>query len=139
MKTDGDAGKTITQQATVYTDDPENATILLTLTGDVLAAADINPKAARLIGPVGSVIQTDIIITPPAINPFDIILATAETGTHITLVLKKNLESDPPHFVLQVKNTRKTPGRYGDKIILNTTSPISSELVVRVFGMIREN
>lgn len=138
VKTDGDAGKKITHQATVYTDDPQNAEILLTLTGDVLAAADINPKAARLIGPAGSVIQTEIMITPPDINPFDITKATPENGTEIALDLKKNTESDPPHFVLQVKNTRKTPGRYSDKIILTTTSPISPELVVRVFGMIRE-
>jgi len=139
VKADGDAGKKITQQATVYTDDPQNATILLSLTGEVLAAADINPKAARLIGTAGSIIQTDILITPPAINPFDITGASAEDGTNIALDLKKKPGPDTPHFVLRVVNTRKNPGRYADKIILKTTSPISPELVVRAFGMIREN
>jgi hypothetical protein len=138
VKTDGDAGKKITQQATVYTDDPRNAKILLVLTGEVLAPADITPKAARLIGPAGSTIQTDIIITPPAINPFEITDVKAEDGKNIALDLKKS-NPDTPHFILRVVNTQKNPGRYSDKITLKTTSPISPELVVRVFGMIREN
>jgi len=72
IKTDGKAGEKISKTATVYTDDPKNPKIDITLTGEVLSAAEIEPKAVRLIGKAGESIQTAVKITPPAINMFDI-------------------------------------------------------------------
>ena len=44
LKTDGKAGEIIRHQATLYTDDPENATILLTMTGKVVGTGGNRPQ-----------------------------------------------------------------------------------------------
>lgn len=137
VKTDGKAGEKISHQATVYTDDPDQATIELTLTGEVVSPADINPKAARLVGIAGSAVRTKIKITPPALNPFDIKEARAMKGESITFSLEKKPGPSGPYFILTLTNTQKAPGRYSDKIILTTTSTISPELIIRVYGLIR--
>ena len=137
IKTDGKAGQTIRHHATVYTDDPDHAAVELTLTGDVIPAADIHPIAARLIGSAGTPIQTDITITAPPPNPFDITGVEASDGKNIRVVLKKTPESGGLSYVLHITNQKKDPGRYTDMIRLTTTSAISPELVVRVYGIIR--
>ncbi len=137
IKTYGRAGEKITQTGTLYTNDPQRPKIAVTLSGDVIAAAHIDPKAARLVGRAGEPIRTKINITPPAINPFDITEAKAENGAHIKFYLEKNKTKGGP-FILHIENTRPDPGRYSDKIILKTTSPASPELQVRVFGIIRD-
>jgi hypothetical protein len=138
VKTEGEAGKKINQQATVYTDDPNKATIELTLTGDVLAAADIDPKVARLIGQAGDHIQTLVTITPPAINKFDIVDMKVKDGANIRFKMEKKAGSDPLSYILNISNIKPDPGRYFDKITLITTSTISPEIDIRVFGIIRE-
>lgn len=62
----------------------------------------------------------------------------AKDGKNIAIHLEKKSDTGAPHFILHVSNTRKEPGRYSDKIILTTTSSISPEITVRVFGIIRE-
>lgn len=138
IKTDGEAGNKIIKKAIVYTNDPKNAIINLVLTGDVISPAIIAPKAARLIGLAGDTIQTDIKITPPANNKFDVTDVRAENGTHIRYELKKKKKSEAQFFILSVTNTKPDPGRYFDKITLTTTSTISPEIDIRVFGIIRE-
>ena len=138
IKTDGKAGEKITQTATIYTDDPENSKIALTLTGDVIPPADINPQAARLMGKAGEKIQVDIKITPPKNNIFDITDVTAEEGKNIRFDLEKKMDKGNPTFILHVANVKPDPGRYFDKIILKTTSTVSPELQIRVFGIIRD-
>lgn len=138
VKTDGKAGETIRHRATVYTNDPDRATIELTLTGQVISPAKIEPKAARLIGPAGSPVEAKITITPPAINPFDIRDAKASKGDSISFHLEKKSAPDGPYFILTISNTQKVPGRYSDKILLTTTSAISPELAIRVYGLIRD-
>ena len=137
LKTDGKAGEIIRHQATLYTDDPENATILLTMTGKVVAPAEIDPKAARLIGPAGSPVHARVRITPAATNLFQITSIKAADGENISFCMEEKSDAGAPFFILDISNTRKDPGRYSDRIILSTTSSISPELVVRVFGIIR--
>ena len=138
VKTDGEAGKKINKHTTVYTNDPNKATFELTLTGEIISAADVNPKIARLVGPAGDAIQTDITITPPAINKFDITGMKAKDGTNIRFKMEKKVKSDPKHFILHISNIKPDPGRYFDKITLKTTSTLSPEISIRVFGIIRE-
>lgn len=138
VKTEGKAGKKVKQHATVYTDDPNVATIELTLTGEVISAADVNPRVARLTGQAGDTIFTDVTITPPAINKFDITDVRAKDGTNISFKMEKKIKSDPKHFMLHISNIKPDPGRYFDKITLKTTSTISPEINIRVFGIIRE-
>ncbi|MEZ4549878.1 MAG: hypothetical protein R2874_05200 [Desulfobacterales bacterium] len=114
LKTDGKAGEIIRHQATLYTDDPENATILLTMTGKVVAPAEIDPKAARLIGPAGSPVHARVKITPVATNLFQI-TSMLPTGKTSLFVWKKN-QMPAPLFILDISNTRKDPGRYSDRL-----------------------
>ncbi len=128
----------MSQVAVVFSDDPENAKIELTLSGNVIAPADISPQAARLVGKAGENIQAVVHITPPKNNIFDITDAKAEDGKFIAFQLEKKEDKGAQTFILHVSNKKPDPGRYFDKIILKTTSPISPELNVRVFGIIRE-
>ena len=139
LSTHGKAGDTIRHKATLYTNDPENAALELTMTGDVIPPADIQPQSARLIGPAGAAVSTRITITPPAANLFHITGAQAADGKNITFSIKKPPDEKAHGFILEVTNTRKTPGRYSDQITLSTTSPISPELTVRIYGIMREN
>jgi hypothetical protein len=110
----------------------------LALTGDILPPARLTPQTARLIGPAGTPLAAAITITPSPGNPFAITGAKVEHGGNIVFDLKKKPDAAEPHFILHITNTRKNPGRYSDKIILTTTSAMSPELTVRVFGIIRE-
>jgi hypothetical protein len=121
----------------VYTDDPGKATIELTLTGEVISAADVNPKVARLVGQAGDAIQIDVTITPPAINKFDITDVKAKDGANIRFKMEKKTKPDPQRFILHISNIKPDPGRYFDKITLTTTSTLSPEISIRVFGIIR--
>ncbi|MBC2714514.1 MAG: hypothetical protein HF978_04320 [Desulfobacteraceae bacterium] len=98
----------------------------------------MNPKVARLIGQAGDTIETDITITPPAINKFDITSVEAKDGAHIRFKMGEKVKSDPQRFILHISNLKPDPGRYFDKITLTTTSTLSPEISIRVFGIIRE-
>lgn len=137
VKTNGKAGEKILKKVTIYTDDPKNPKIDITLTGNVIPAADIEPKAARLMGNAGEKIQADIKITPPKNNMFDITEVKAEEGRNIRFQLEKMNKSGSRFFILHVSNIKPDASRYFDKITLKTTSTISPELTVRVFGIIR--
>jgi len=138
IKTESEAGNLVKKTATVYTNDPAHANIALTMTGQVLGPADISPKAARLTGQAGQQIQTEITIIPPALNPFDILSATAENGENIQFQIAKKTAANKPAFTLLIENRNPEPGRYFDKIVLKTTSALSPELQIRVYGIIRE-
>ena len=103
----------------------------------MIPPARLTPRTARLIGPAGAPLSAEISIIPSPGNPFSIIGAKAEKGENIAFHLGKN-DADPPRAILQVSNTKKDPGRYSDNIMLTTTSAISPEITVRVFGIIRE-
>jgi len=124
-----------TNKCSVFTTD-----ILLAHSGHGIQkqAADIDPKAARLIGVVGKTIKTHITITPAGHKRFDITNVKAENGKYIRFELEKKKTSDAQIFILHISNIRINPGRYFDKIILTTTSDISPQLTIRVFGIIRE-
>jgi hypothetical protein len=98
----------------------------------------VNPKVARLVGQSGNPILADISITPPAINQFDITSVSVKEGKYIWFEMKKNTATDPQQYILHISNTKKDPGRYFDKITLKTTSEISPEITIRVFGIIRK-
>jgi len=104
----------------------------------VISAADIEPKAARLIGKIGEALEDDIKITPRKINPFDITEVKAEKGKNIRYQLEKSKNPGSQFYILHVTNIKPDAGRYFDKIILTTSSAISPELTIRVFGIIRD-
>jgi hypothetical protein len=98
----------------------------------------VNPKVARLVGKAGELIQTDVTITPPPINQFNITDVSVKDGKHIRFNMKPDSESDTQKFILHISNIKPDPGRYFDKITLKTDSLISPEIDIRVFGIIRE-
>ena len=103
----------------------------------MIPPAFIEPKAARLIGRAGEEIQVDINITPPENHMFDITGVRAEDGSNIRFQLEKS-NAESRSFILHLSNIKPDAGRYVDKMILSTTSTITQELTIRVFGIIRE-
>jgi hypothetical protein len=138
IKTIGEAGNLIKKTATVYTNDPNHAAIVLTMTGQVLFPAEISPKSARLMGMAGTDIKAEIIITPQDGNPFEIVSVAAENGANIQFQIQKKAHAGKTAFSLLVKNQKTDTGRYFDKIMLKTTSTLSPELQVRVYCIIRD-
>ena len=112
IDTDGEAGKKVTQTATVYTNDPEKAKIELKITGNVIPAADIDPKAARLMGSAGDTVEVDIKITPAQDNLFDITEVTAKEGQRKYMAYGRSKVSD--YF---------GPGKDGIKYYVFTSGP----------------
>ena len=123
----------MSKSATVYTNDPKNKTISLQLSAKVTAFARY-PKRITLKGKVGETISVKHTIVPEPQYQFDIVKTYADNGKHI----KFNLEKQTSQFTLTVENTRKTDGRYWDRIHLVTDSDKQKEISIPVYGNITE-
>jgi hypothetical protein len=125
----------------VVTDDKNMPEIRLELSGDVSPRAYLSTDTIRLTGTAGTEIMGALSITPTPDNPFKIIAITAEKGTDIRFELTEtdNEELDElKKYLLTAYNLKKEKGWYIDKLHIKTDSDISPELVVTVFGVIRD-
>lgn len=77
-----------------------------------------------------------VTIIPEKKYPFKIIKTTADKGTDIEFKIQEIKREDRHGYELIVKNTKKTKGRYFDKIHLITDSKIRPDIPIRVYGYI---
>ena len=137
LNTKGYGGKSIQKTARVETNDPDNMTITLTLSGDVEAYAKIEPARAVLSGAAGSDIKAEIKIIPNKKFPFRITGMKNKGGENISLDLRKITDEGGSKYLLSVINLRKTPGKYSDNIFLTTDSALKPDIEISVSGEIR--
>ncbi len=107
------------------------------MTGRVEEFVEIIPDPVLLVGLVGETIKKSVRIVPGEKYPFTITNFRARKGTDIRLNLEKKEFSGKSGFLLEIENTRETPGRYIDYIYLTTDSEIQPKLTLRVRGIIQ--
>ena len=122
----------------MYTNDPQNHTIHIKVTGRVNKFATITPARVTLKGPAGKPLTATVDIRPMKYYPFKIIRTKAQYGKHIRYELKTVTESGVSKYMMTIENLKKTAGRYFDVIYLSTDSDIKPQLRVDVIGRISD-
>ena len=140
MSTDGYGGRDVRQNITVFTNDPENRRIGLTLTGPVEAFASITPRFVRLAASVENFrAEQVVIIIPPEASPFNIV-ATRQVPMGENAPFAHRLEQDEQRgervYRLVVENLQRHAGSYYGTIHLATDHPKRKELSLNVHGHI---
>lgn len=117
------------------TNDPNNKTISLTISGQVDKAAHITPRTVRFKGTMGDDLSQTITIKPTEKYPFSIMGFWMQKGKDIKVDFK-DISSDEKVWQVIVTNKKKDTGKFFDTIILKTDSRIIPLLKVRVYGEI---
>ena len=120
----------------VFTSDPANARITLSISGTVLNFAKMQPKYARLVGSAGTDIKRAITITREKAYPFKILEAKARNGKDITFDVQEFSETNQDGYILTIENKKAAAGRYADTVILITDSKIKPTITIPVYGQI---
>jgi len=120
----------------VFTNDPANARITLSVSGTVLNFANMEPRYARLVGKAGTDIKKSITITREKAYPFKIVEAKARNGKDIAFEVQEFSKTDSDGYILTIENKKTAAGRYADTVILTTDSQIKRTISVPVYGQI---
>lgn len=136
VNTDGYGDRELRKTITVTTSDQKRPKHKLYISGLVEKFVIIDPKVARLNGHIGKPIETSIKIMPLEKYPFTIVGVRAKWGINIAYDLRMN--ADGTGYILNIKNRKKTKGRYADTIRLITDSNIKGEIRVYVYGHITQ-
>ena len=121
------------KSATVYTNDPDNKTITLQLSANVVGFARY-PKRINLNGNINEKISVQHTIVPEPQFKFDIVRTYADNGQYINF----SLEKQKSQFTLTVENKRKTAGRYWDRIHLVTDSDKQKEITIPIYANLQD-
>ncbi|MBA3036902.1 MAG: DUF1573 domain-containing protein [Desulfobacterium sp.] len=128
------AGSKFLKTIAVYTNDPKNKQLNLYLKGEVEAFGSIDPKNIILKGVAGSIIQSQIIITPLKKYPFNIVSSYADNLENKIIF---TLEKEADNYLLTAKNLIEKAETYRGSIHLKTDNPAKSEIVIYVTGFIK--
>lgn len=138
IDTNGAGNSHISKTVTVYTNDTRTPEINFSLAGDVRPVADLSAPVIRLTGSAGTDIRQIIRISPVAENRFTITGIAPEDGRNLKYELVETTSGEAPAYELTVCNLKQDKGWYRDKFHILTDSPISPEILIPVFGFIRE-
>ncbi len=100
--------------------------------GEVHVIAEIVPKTVRLWGTPEEDIAAEAVITPAPDVPFEIVGAHADNAADFQFEFKKRKHQ----YVLSIRNTKKTVGRYWGRVYLETDLDGGPEITVTVHGNI---
>ena len=120
----------------VFTSDPAQSRITLSISGNVLNFAKMEPGYARLVGKAGTDIKKAITITREAAYPFKILQVNARNGKDIAFEVQEFSKTDANGYILTIENKKTAAGRYADTVILTTDSHIKPTISVPVYGQI---
>ena len=120
----------------MFTDDPQKPRTTLNISGEILRFAKLDPAYARLVGPSGTDVKRTVTITREKAYPFTVLDAKAKKGKDIRIAIDEFSNDTGDGYILTIENTKTTPGRYADKIILSTDSEVKPTITVPVYGQI---
>ncbi len=128
----------MTKTADIFTDDPRNLKLKITISGKVEKFVTIIPRTVSLRGIVGDTIKKSVTIIPEKNYEFKITKVRARNGKYIAYQLEEVKGTQRTEYALVVENLRTEPGRYSDMIILETDSQIHRNVNVRVYGILKK-
>jgi hypothetical protein len=121
---------------TVFSNDPKRPQLMLTMAGTVEVFADIQPERIILRGKSGQVMPQELVVTPRAGFPFKLTEVNAKNGVNIRYELKELETAEGKSYVVRVENTKTSPGKYYDTLLLSTDSQLKPKIPVHVYGTI---
>jgi hypothetical protein len=117
----------------VFLNDPDHPKVVFTLKGISCPLIEIQPSyIIRLRGKMGEDTHRQVRLTSNLPGPWEISRYTNNIPQFIDVNLK-TAESGRS-YVVEVRQKRQEPGKYGGMIELFTTNPKRRRLVLRVFG-----
>jgi hypothetical protein len=131
----GFGGRALQKQISVFTNDPANATVTLTVAGEVEVFATLTPQVLRLSGAPEQDLSGEVIVTASDKYDFEITGVSTQNQGNVAVALAP-ADSGKKSWRVTVKNLKKDLGRYYETVALKTDSPIQKEILIRVFGNI---
>jgi hypothetical protein len=122
--------------ATVYSNDPRHPMLMLTVTGSVEVFADIHPERLILRGTGDQTIRQELVVTPRASYPFKVTGIKAKNGTNIRFEMHEQVTPEGTSYVVSVENTKTSPGKYYDTLLISTDSKLKPTVPIHVYGTI---
>jgi hypothetical protein len=119
------------------TNDTATPNLTLSISGNVLQFARLEPPYARLVGPAGSEIKKTITITREKAYPFNLVDAKAKNGKDIEVTFEEFNKGDDNGYLLTITNKKTAAGRYADTLVLTTDSNVKPHINIRVYGQIK--
>jgi hypothetical protein len=124
------------KKITVVSNDPKRPQLLLTVAGAVEVFATIHPQRVILRGSKGQTMRQELVVTPRTEYPFKITGINAKNGINIQYEMRTQETPEGPAYIIVVENTKTSPGRYYDTLLLSTDSELKPKIPVHVYGMI---
>jgi len=124
------------KRATVFTNDPRHPQLMLSVAGRVERFADIHPERVILRGNGGMAIRQEVVVTPLAGHPFKVTGVKAKNGANIRFEMHEKDTPEGKSYVISVENTKTTPGKYYDNLLISTDSKLKPILPIHVYGTI---
>jgi hypothetical protein len=122
----------------VFTNDPQNPSLGLTISGKVEKFVTVSPNVVRLFGLAGTPIKATVQIIPEKKYPFRITEVKAKDGSNINFKLQEEKKSQIVRYALTVENKKTEKGRYHDIVYLKTDNRLKPQIKVNVYGNINE-
>lgn len=122
----------------VKTDDPDNATFYLTVSGTVDEVAKVKPATVSLSGVPGQTLETVVTVTPAEKYPFEIKALAQKFNTGIKARLIRP-EAGTRDWQVEVSAFSDKADDLYDIITLETDSPLKPRLKIRVYAIYFEN
>lgn len=110
----------------------------LTVSGNVVKFAKVNPAQVRLEGEAGTPLAVEVEILPNKDYPFSIVGVKNQRDDSVRCELIQQCSTgDNSRCVLRVENLKTTSGRYADTITVQTDNAARPSFPIPVVGMIR--
>jgi hypothetical protein len=106
--------------------------------GTVERFAAIEPGFAKLFGKAGEDIHATIRIIPEDRYRFRILGPAEEQTNNIRYMISRIENPGQQGYLLTVRNIRERKGRYFERIVLKTDSPLKPEIKISVYGYVTE-
>ena len=124
------------KRVTVFSNDPKRPQFMLTVAGKVEVFADIKPQRIILRGNSGTVMRQELVVTPRAGYPFKLTDVKAKNGVNIRYEFREQETPEGKSYVIVVENTKASPGKYYDTLLLSTDSKLKPKIPIHVYGTI---
>ena len=120
----------------VSTNDPQNPSVTLTISGMVEKIVDISPSFVRLGGIVGQRISTLVRVIPQQKYRFKVTGVDAMKGRDIQFAMSEKKFPEGDGYEILVENLKSDPGHYSDVLSLRTDSEIQPVIKISIYGNI---
>jgi len=126
----------LSKNITVYTNDPRDQQLRLTIRGHVNNFVTIKPSRVRMTGAAGDEIKSTVTVIPEEKYPFKILETKTLKEDNIKVTLDEVKEGEDTEYRVTVENLKDKRARYFDAVILKTDSDIRPEIKISVYGNI---